>query len=219
MRVRISGGSVGSTAACARPIPKKTGRGQRERLKGKTAVRGRRRLDRAGLGQRQGDRRDLRARGGAGVLRRSQRRRRRGDGGIIAAEGGKAAAFTADASRAADVEAMVAACRRPMAASTCSTTMSASPRWERGRRDGSGMGPRVRGQSQERLSRHEARHPGDGGAGRRLDHQHLVDRLDPPSRHFLCHLCHDQGRDEPDDAHHGGRIRARNIGSTRSCRA
>ena len=28
---------------------------------------------------------------------------------------------------------------------------------------------------------------------------------------FLCHLRHDQGRDEPDDAHHRGRIRANNI--------
>ena len=62
--------------------------------------------------------------------------------------------------------------------------------------------------------------PGDGAAGRRLDHQHLLDRLDPPSRHFLCHLRHHQGRDEPDDAHHRGRIRAASIsGSTRSCRA
>jgi len=50
------------------------------------------------------------------------------------------------------------------------------------------------------LPRHEARHPGDGAARRRLDHQYLVDRLDPPSRHLLCHLCHHQGRDEPDDA-------------------
>ena len=50
------------------------------------------------------------------------------------------------------------------------------------------LGPRLRGQSQERLFRHEARHPGDAEAGRRLDHQHLVDRLDPPSRHFLRHL-------------------------------
>ena len=91
---------------------------------------------------------------------------------------------------------------------------------QRGRGDGSRMGPRLRGQSQERLPRHEARHSGDGEAGRRLDHQHLLDRLDPPSRHFLCHLRRHQGRDEPDDAHHGGRIRAASMsGSTRSCRA
>src|SRR5258706_384755 len=35
-----------------------------------------------------------------------------------------------------------------------------------------------------------------------------VFRLDPSSRHLLCQLRHDQGRDEPDDAHHGGRVRA-----------
>ena len=80
---------------------------------------------------------------------------------------------------------------------------------QRGRGDGSGMGPRVRGQPQERVPRHEARHPGDAEAGRRLDHQYLLDRLDPPSRHFLCQLRHHQGGDEPDDAHHRGAIRAR----------
>ena len=72
---------------------------------------GRRRLDRAGLGQWQGDRRDLCARGRAGVLRRSQRRcRGRNRLASSLREGGKATAFTADVSRAADVEAMVAAC-------------------------------------------------------------------------------------------------------------
>src|SRR5260370_38234752 len=53
---------------------------------------------------------------------------------IIASEGGKATAFTADVSRAADVEAMVAHASRPLAASTCSTTMSASRRQETGSR-------------------------------------------------------------------------------------
>ena len=37
-------------------------------------------------------------------------------------------------------------------------------------------------------------------AGRRLDHQHFLDRLDPPSRHFLCQLWRVEGGDEPDDA-------------------
>src|SRR6516225_4417420 len=69
------------------------------------------------------------------------------------------------------------------------------------------MGPRLRRQSQERLSCHEARHSRDDRAGRRLDHQYLLDRLDPSRRHILCHLRHQQGRDEPDDAHHGGRVR------------
>ena len=79
---------------------------------------------------------------------------------------------------------------------------------QRGRGDGRRMGPRLRGQSQERLSRHEARHSLDGEAGRRLDHQHLLDRLHPPCRHFLCQLQRQQGGDEPDDAHHRGRVRA-----------
>ena len=59
---------------------------------------------------------------------------------------------------------------------------------QRRRGERSELGSRLRGQSQERLFRHEARHPRDAEAGRRLDHQHLVDRLDPPSRHFLRHL-------------------------------
>ena len=48
---------------------------------------------------------------------------------IITGEGGKATAFTADVSREAEVEAMVAACLKLTAALTCSTTMSALPKW------------------------------------------------------------------------------------------
>jgi NAD(P)-dependent dehydrogenase (short-subunit alcohol dehydrogenase family) len=48
---------------------------------------------------------------------------------IIKDEGGQATPFTADVSRSAEIEAMVRRASRPMAASTCSTTMSASPRW------------------------------------------------------------------------------------------
>src|SRR5258706_1622224 len=127
---------------------------------------------------------------------------------IIASEGGKATAFTSDVSRAADVEAIVAACLKTYGridvldnnvgiAETGNVVEVSEADWDR-----------VRRQSQERLPRHEARHPGDGAAGRRLDHQYFLDRLDPSSRHLLCQLRHDQGRDEPDDAHHGGRVRA-----------
>ena len=42
--------------------------------------------------------------------------------------------------------------------------------------------------------------------GRRLDHQHLVDRLDPLHRRALRHLLRDQGRAQPPDQDHGGRI-------------
>src|SRR6202140_994641 len=99
---------------------------------------------------------------------------------IIPPEGGKATAFTADVSRAADVEAMVAACLKTY-----------------GRIDvlDNNVGIAEMGSV-----------VGVSG-GRRLDHQHLVDPLDPPYRRVLCQLCHHQGRDEPDDAHHGGRIR------------
>ena len=108
--------------------------------------------------------------------------------GIITREGGKAMAFTADVSRAADVEAMVAACLKAYGridvldnnvgiAEVGSVVEVAEDQWDR-----------VFGQSQERLSRHEARHPSDGRAGRRLDHQHLLDRLDPSCRHLLCQL-------------------------------
>ena len=71
---------------------------------------------------------------------------------------------------------------------------------------GGGLGQGLRRQSQERLSHDEARHPADGGAGRRLDHQHLVGRGDPLHRRALCDLLRDQGRAEPPDAHHRGRI-------------
>ena len=53
--------------------------------------------------------------------------------------------------------------------------------------------------------------PDHGETGRRLDHQHLLDRLDPPCRHFLCQLQRHQGGDEPDDALDRGRIRTRSM--------
>jgi hypothetical protein len=50
----------------------------------------------------------------------------------------------------------------------------------RRRRDrGGGVGSRLRRQPEELLSGDEARHPGDGRAGRRGDRQYLLDRLDP----------------------------------------
>jgi len=82
--------------------------GSRARTEG-----GRRRFDRAGLGQWQGDRVTLRARAaqvfcvdrnGAAAEETAQ---------IIAGRSGKAIAFTADAANAGEVEAMVAACLRP----------------------------------------------------------------------------------------------------------
>ena len=122
---------------------------------------------------------------------------------IIAAEGGKAAAFTADVSRAADVEAMVAACLKTYGridvldnnvgiAEMGSVVEVTEAEWDRV----------FAVNLKSAFLVDEARHPGDAAAGRRLDHQHLVDRLDPPSRDLLRHLCHDKGRDEPDDAHH-----------------
>ena len=141
--------------------------------------------------------------------------------GIIAAEGGKAAAFTADASRAADVEAMVAACLKTYGridvldnnvgiAEMGSVVEVTEADWDRVFA--------VNLKSAFLAMKHVI--PVMAAAGRRLDHQYLVDRLDPPSRHFLCHLCHHQGGDEPDDAHHGGANLRPNIsGSTPFCRA
>ena len=182
---------------------------------------GRRGFDRAGLGQRQGDRGDLCARGRAGVLRRSQRGGAEETVNIITAEGGKAAAFTADVSRAADVEAMVAACLKAYGRiDVLDNNVGIAEMGSVVEVTEVGMGPRVRGQPQERLPRHEARHSRDAEAGRRLDHQHFLDRLDPPSRHFLCQLRRVKGGDEPDDEDHGGAIRAATMsGSTPSCRA
>src|SRR6478736_6409436 len=127
---------------------------------------------------------------------------------IITSEGGKASAFTADVSRAADVEAMVAACLKTYGridvldnnvgiAETGNVVEVSEADWDRVLA--------VNLKSAFLAMKHVIPVM---AAGRRLDHQHLVDRLDPPSRHFLCQLCHDQGRDEPDDAHHGGRVRS-----------
>ena len=72
---------------------------------------------------------------------------------IITEEGGKAAAFTADVSRAADVEAMVAACLTTFGRidvldnNVGIASMGSVVEVERG-----GMGPRLRRQPEERLS-------------------------------------------------------------------
>ena len=140
---------------------------------------------------------------------------------IITGEGGKAAAFTADVSRAADVEAMVAACLKTYGridvldnnvgiAEMGSVVEVTEAEWDRVFA--------VNLKSAFLAMKHVI--PVMAEAGRRLDHQHLLDRLDPPSRHFLCQLRRVKGRDEPDDQDDGGRIRARSMsGSTRSCPA
>ena len=140
---------------------------------------------------------------------------------IILSEGGTAVAFTADVSKAGDVEAMVAACLKTYGridvldnnvgiAEMGSVVEVSEADWDRVFA--------VNLKSAFLAMKHVI--PVMAAAGRRLDHQHLVDRLDPPSRHFLCQLRYLQGRDEPDDAHHRGRIRAETYpGELRSCRA
>ena len=140
---------------------------------------------------------------------------------IITGEGGKATAFTADVSRAADVEAMVAACLKTYGridvldnnvgiAEMGSVVDVSEAEWDRV----------FAVNLKSAYPRHEARHSRDGAAGRRLDHQHLLDRLDPPYRRVLRHLRRHQGRDEPDDAHHGGANSRHDMsGSTPSCPA
>ena len=108
---------------------------------------------------------------------------------IIAGEGGKATAFTADVSRAAEVEAMVAACLKTYGridvldnnvgiAEMGSVVEVTEASWDHV----------FAVNLKSAYPRHEARHSGDAEAGRRFDHQYLLDRLDPPSRHFLRHL-------------------------------
>jgi NAD(P)-dependent dehydrogenase (short-subunit alcohol dehydrogenase family) len=120
---------------------------------------------------------------------------------IIASEGGKAAAFTADASRAGDVEAMAAACLKAYGridvldnnvgiAEMGNVVDVSEASWDHVFA--------VNLKSAFLAMKHVI------PVMERLDHQYLVDRLDPPSRHLLCQLRDVEGRDEPDDAHHRG---------------
>ena len=140
---------------------------------------------------------------------------------IITGEGGKATAFTADVSRAAEVEAMMAACLKAYGridvldnnvgiAEMGSVVEVPEASWDHVFA--------VNLKSAYLAMKHVI--PVMAEAGRRLDHQHLLDRLDPPSRHILCQLRRVKGGDEPDDA---GRRRSNSrssmSGSTPSCRA
>ena len=108
---------------------------------------------------------------------------------IITGEGGKATAFTADVSREAEVEAMVAACLKAYGridvldnnvgiAEMGSVVEVNEASWDHVFA--------VNLKSAYFAMKHVI--PVMAEAGRRLDHQHLVDRLDPPSRHFLRQL-------------------------------
>ena len=108
---------------------------------------------------------------------------------IITGEGGKATAFTADVSREAEVEAMVAACLKAYGridvldnnvgiAEMGSVVEVSEASWDHVFA--------VNLKSAYFAMKHVI--PVMAEAGRRLDHQHLLDRLDPPCRHFLCQL-------------------------------
>ena len=85
---------------------------------------------------------------------------------IIASEGGRAAAFTADVSRAADVEAMVAACLKTYGRiDVLDNNVGIAEMGSVVEVVGRGLGSGVRDQSQKRLLRDEARHSGDGEQG------------------------------------------------------
>jgi NAD(P)-dependent dehydrogenase (short-subunit alcohol dehydrogenase family) len=72
---------------------------------------------------------------------------------IIKSEGGKATAFTADVSRAAEVEAMVAACLKAFRPHRRARQQCRHRRdGRRGRGVRGGMGPRLRRESEERRS-------------------------------------------------------------------
>ena len=116
--------------------------------------------------------------------------RRRGDREHHhAAKAALALPFRADVTKNADVEAMVKACIADFGridvldnnvgiAEVGGVVELSEEAWDQ----------RARRQPQERVPHHEARHPADGGAGRRLDHQHLVGRGDPLHRRALCDL-------------------------------
>src|ERR1700730_5821025 len=126
---------------------------------------------------------------------------------IILSEGGTALAFTADVRTAGDVEAMVAACLKAYGridvldnnvgiAEMGNVVEVSEADWDRVFA--------VNLKSAYLAMKHVI--PVMAGQWRRLDHQYFVDRLDPPSRHFLRQLWRHQGRDESDDARHRGRI-------------
>ena len=128
---------------------------------------------------------------------------------IIKSEGGEAIAFTADVAKAAEIEAMVSNCLQAFnridvldnnvgIAEVGSVVDISEADWDRV----------FAVEPKELLPGHEACHSGDGASGRRLHHQYFVDRLNPPSRCFLCHLRCDEGRDESNDAYHRRGIRA-----------
>ena len=131
------------------------------------------------------------AREGAQVfcVDRNARRRRRDRRRSSPAKAARRSAFTADVSRAAEVEAMVAACLKAYGridvldnnvgiAEMGSVVEVTEAEWDRVFA--------VNLKSAYLAMKHVI--PVMAEAGRRLDHQHLLDRLDPPSRHFLCQL-------------------------------
>jgi NAD(P)-dependent dehydrogenase (short-subunit alcohol dehydrogenase family) len=126
---------------------------------------------------------------------------------IIKGEGGNAMAHRADASKAADVAAMVQVCASAYEridvldnnvgiAEFGGVVEVSEAAWDKV----------FAVQSQKRLSHHEARDPADGSAGRRLNHQHLVGCFHALQRHPVCHLLCNQGRAQPSYPDHRGRI-------------
>ena len=154
-------------------------------------------------------------------MRRSQRQAAQETVDIIASEGGKAAAFTADASRAADVEAMVAACLKAYGridvldnnvgiAEMGSVVEVSEASWDRVFA--------VNLKSAFLAMKHVIPVMARQGGGSIINISSIAS-----IRHLgISYVTYatTKGGDEPDDAHHGGRIRAEAYpGELRSCPA
>ena len=140
---------------------------------------------------------------------------------IITGEGGKATAFTADVSRAAEVEAMVAACLKTYGridvldnnvgiAEMGSVVEVTEAEWDRVFA--------VNLKSAFLAMKHVIPVMQKQGGGSIINISSIAS-----IRHLgISYVSYgaSQGGDEPDDAHHGGAIRAATMsGSTPSCRA
>ncbi len=126
---------------------------------------------------------------------------------ITSARAGSRCPISADVSKNDDVEAMVKACIADFGRiDVLDNNVGIAEVGGVVEMDEEAWDKRHGRQSQERVPDDEARHPDDDRAGRRLDHQYLVDRGDPLHRRAVFDLLRLEGRASPPHAHDRGRV-------------